>query len=373
MSRPAIDFNRQPFIVIWETTRACDLACAHCRAAAQPEPLPGELTSSEAMDLIDQVADLGAPVLVLSGGDPLKRRDLLELIGHAKRRGLRVGTIPAATPRLTFAAVQSLKEAGLDQMALSLDFSAAEEHDRFRGARGAFDKVMKAVGWAHQARMPLQINTVFSAQNAHDVDRLIALVQRLGIVFWEVFFLVPVGRGRVVQGLTAEQYEDVFAKLYALERAASFVVKVTEAPHYRRYRAQRQLQEQRWGRAARGVGASRWHGHGPAGSSGVSRETVNAGKGHVFISAVGEVSPSGFLPLSVGTIRRHRLGPLYQTAPVFRELRNPALLKGRCGVCEFQMVCGGSRARAYAMAGDYLAEDPCCAYVPRVLAHEGVS
>jgi radical SAM protein len=364
MDQPAINVDRQPFIVIWETTRACDLACVHCRAAAQPDPLPGELTHAEAIDLIDQVADLGAPILVLSGGDPLKRPRLTDLIRHGKRRGLRVGTIPAATPRLTLAAVQSLKEAGLDQMALSLDFATADEHDRFRGVRGAFDKVMEAAEWAHQSQLPLQINTVLSAQNGHDVDALIALVTRLGIVFWEVFFLVPVGRGRVVPGLTATQYEAIFAKLYELERTAPFIVKVTEALHYRRYRLQRQLEEQRHGRQEAAQSSSGRHGQGPGRPIGLSRDTINAGKGHCFISATGEVYPSGFLPLPVGDIRRQRLAALYQTSPVFRELRNPALLKGRCGGCEFRMLCGGSRARAYAVTGDYLAEDPCCAHLP---------
>src|SRR3989338_5225285 len=184
-----LDMQQQPFLVIWETTQACDLACVHCRAEAQPNPLPGELTHAEGLGLIDQVAAMGTPVLVLSGGDPLKRADLSLLIRHGKSHGLRMGTIPAATPRLTYEAIRELNDAGLDQMALSLDASRAAAHDRFRGVPGAFAKVMEAVGWVHEVGLPLQINTVFSACNADDVDRLIALVQQLGIVFWEVFFL----------------------------------------------------------------------------------------------------------------------------------------------------------------------------------------
>lgn len=352
----ALDFSTTPFIVIWETTNACDLACVHCRAQAQPTPLPGELTSEEGLDLVDQVADIGARVLVFSGGDPLKRSDLAALIRHGKDRGLRVGTIPAATPRLTFDVVQILKDAGLDQLALSLDFSTAEAHDRFRGVEGAFAKVMEAVDWAHHAALPLQINTVLTALNLDDLDGLIALVQRLGIVFWEVFFLVPVGRGGAVQGLSAAQHEAVCERLYGVSQTVPFIIKVTEGMQYRRVCLQRQRAE--------GIAPRSWNGHGPNGSLGVSPQAVNAGKGHVFISSVGEVYPSGFLPLSIGNIRFSPLARLYREAPVMRELRDPEQLKGRCGRCEFRMVCGGSRARAYALTGDYLAEDPSCAYVP---------
>lgn len=357
-----MDFSEAPFIVIWETTQACDLACVHCRAKAQPLPLPGELKSEEGLALLDEIAQMGTRVCVLSGGDPLKRADLLDLIRHGKSKGLRMATIPAATPLLTRQVVQALKEAGLDQMALSLDASTPQAHDRFRGVAGAFHKTMEAVRWAHEARLFLQINTVMTQHNFREVDQLIGLVQQLGIVFWEVFFLVPTGRGAWVEGLTAEQYELAFAKLYALEQTVSFVIKVTEAFHYHRYRLQHLRQEDR--EAAAHPMAGRWQGGGPAGSIGRSREPINAGKGHCFVSSTGQVYPSGFLPVPVGNVRDQRLGEIYRTAPVLRELRDPQLLKGRCGACEFKSVCGGSRARAYAMTGDYLAEDPCCAYVP---------
>lgn len=349
-----MDYDQRPFIVIWETTRACDLACVHCRAKAQPNPLPGELTHEEGRALIDDIAAMGTPVLVFSGGDPLKREDLTELIRHAKACGLRVGTIPAATPRLTREAVQALKDAGLDQMALSLDASTPQAHDQFRGVEGAFDKTMQAAAWAHEVGLPLQINTVMSAYNFEDVDRLIALVQQLGIVFWEVFFLVPVGRGAQLIGLTARQYEQVFAKLYEANRAARFLIKVTEAPHYRRY-----VMRQQQGLSSVFDGAAH------PDSIGLAPGGVNAGKGHAFISCTGEVYPSGFLPLSAGNIRTTPLAELYQDSPLFQRLRQSDLLKGRCGVCDYRDICGGSRSRAYALTGDYLAEEPCCAYVPR--------
>jgi radical SAM protein len=364
-----MDFNQHPFIVIWETTNACDLACAHCRAQAQPDPLPGELTHEEGMALIDSIAQMGARILVLSGGDPLKRKDLTLLIRRGKEQGLRMGTIPAATPRLTREAVFSLKAAGLDQMALSLDASNAQQHDDFRGVEGAFAKTLEAARWAHEAQMPLQINSVMSRRNLDDLPRLIELVRRLGIVFWEVFFLVPTGRGSAVRGLNAQEYERVFVQLHAVASKERFILKVTEGLHYRRYVIERHL-------AAHGIDPRTlaWTDEGLPdalktetglhGSIGLSPQTVNAGKGHLFISSTGEVYPSGFLPLSAGNVRQAGLSQIYRTSLIFRQLRDPRLLKGRCGACEYRAVCGGSRARAYALTGDYLAEESCCAYIP---------
>ncbi|MBI4003582.1 MAG: TIGR04053 family radical SAM/SPASM domain-containing protein [Candidatus Omnitrophica bacterium] len=340
-----MDFSQTPFIAIWETTQACDLACVHCRAEAQPLPLPGELTHGEGLALINEIAELGTKVLVLSGGDPLKRADLLDLIRHGKSRGLRMATIPAATPLLDRGAVDALKAAGLDQMALSLDAATPEDHDRFRGAAGAFEKTVAAIQWAHDVELPVQINSVMSRHNVDDVDRLVELVRGLGIVFWEVFFLVPVGRGAQLPGLSAEQYEQVFAKLYHVAQQVRFIVKITEAPHFRRYYYEQRLQ-------------------GPSGTIGQAPLAVNAGKGFVFIAYNGEVYPSGFLPLSCGNIRRSPLRTIYQTSPLMQALRDPNRLKGRCGVCEYRAICGGSRSRAYALTGDPLAEEPCCAYQP---------
>jgi len=365
-----MDFNKAPFIVIWEMTQACDLACVHCRAKAQSLPLPGELSREEGLALLDEIADMGAKVCVLSGGDPLKRTDLPDLIRYGKARGLRMATIPAATPLLTREIVKALKDAGLDQMALSLDASTPEAHDRFRGVEGAFQKTMEAIQWAHEAELPLQINTVMSQHNFNDVDQLIELVRHLGVVFWEVFFLVPVGRGAEISGLSAEQYEQVFAKLYRVARSAPFIVKVTEALHFRRYYYEQRLREL-------GIDPQQlaWNGvelppelrqvEGPRGSIGQAPQAVNAGKGFVFVAYNGEVYPSGFLPLSAGNIRTTSLRTIYQASPIFQALRDPNCLKGRCGACEYRAICGGSRSRAYAVTGDYLAEEPCCAYQPR--------
>lgn len=367
-----MDFHQVPFIVIWEITQACDLACVHCRAEAQPLPLPGELSREEGLALIDAVAELGTKVLVLSGGDPLKRADLLDLIRHGKSRGLRMATIPAATPRLGRGAVYALKAAGLDQMALSLDAATPEAHDRFRGVAGAFEKTMAAIQWAHDMELPVQINSVMSQYNFADVDQLIELVQQLGIVFWEVFFLVPVGRGADIPGLSAEQYEQVFAKLYRVARRAPFIVKITEAPHFRRYYYEQRLRESEidprrltWNDGELPPELRRIEG--PRGTLGHAPQAVNAGKGFVFIAYHGEVYPSGFLPLSAGNVRRAALRTIYQSSPLFQALRDPNRLKGRCGACEYRFICGGSRSRAYAATGDPLAEEPCCAYQPAAL------
>ena len=281
-----------------------------------------------------------------------------------------MATIPAATPLLTRDVIRVLKDAGLDQMALSLDASTPEAHDRFRGVPGAFQKTLEAIQWAHDAQLPVQINSVMTQHNFDDVDELIELVKRLGVVFWEVFFLVPVGRGAEIPGLSAEQYEQVFAKLYDVARSVPFIVKVTEAPHFRRYYYEQRLREvgiDPQQLACNGVELplELRQVEGQHGSIGQAPQAVNAGKGFVFVAYNGEVYPSGFLPLSAGNVRTASLRTIYQASPLFQALRDPDRLKGRCGACEYRAICGGSRSRAYAVTGDSLAEEPCCAYVPR--------
>jgi len=368
-----VDLNRTPFVAIWETTRACDLACRHCRAEAISSPLPGELTTVEGMRLLDELADMGTPICVLSGGDPAKRRDLLELVRHGTKRGMRMATIPAATPLLTRGLVSALKEAGLAQMALSLDGPDAEVHDSFRGVPGAFDRTLEGARYAREAKLPLQINTVFSSHNRRHFDALSDLVQELGVVFWEVFFLVPMGRGRELGQMNGAQFEELFAKLAAVAKQVDFIVKVTEAPHYRRYLMQQKAKENRQHGgvstvSAREKGMLPAHmrrDFGPGGSIGLAPKGVNSGNGHLFISYCGDIYPSGFLPLACGNLRSDSVTEVYRWHRVFTELRMPDLLKGKCGICEFRHICGGSRARSYAMTNDYLAEEPFCAYEPR--------
>ncbi len=353
-----VDFNERPFIAIWEVTQACDLACVHCRASAQPERNPLELSTEEGKGLIDQIAAMKVPVFVLTGGDPIKRPDLFELIGHARSRGVRVSLTPSATPLLTREVIVRLKEAGLARLAVSLDGASAETHDVFRGMSGSFAKTLNAIQWANEIGLPVQVNTTFSRRNIGQIDAIVELMEGLKITLWSVFFLVPTGRGKLNDLLNADEFEQVFAKIHHLSMTASFDIKTTEAQHYRRYLLQQKSAEKASiperlihekivdtiGRAPRGL---------------------NDGKGFVFVSHTGEVFPSGFLPLSGGNIRREPLDSIYRESPLFRGLRDASKLEGKCGACEFKHVCGGSRARAYALTGNPHGEEPCCAYIPK--------
>lgn len=353
----SLDFNQAPLLVIWEVTRACALACKHCRAEAIDVRNPDELTMEEGRAVIDDVAAMGTPLIVFTGGDPLQRDDLEALITHAKQAGLRAGSIPATTPRLTRERIHALKLAGLDQMAMSLDGANAEKHDTFRQVPGSFDRFMQSAQWAREEDLPLQVNTVFGRWNHEDADALAAVVEQVGAVFWEVFFLVPTGRGAALRGCTAEQTEALFAKLQAFARRVPCVVKVTEAPHYRRYLAQHpdaspQHPHQRGG-----------HPNGHKGLT-MTRQGVNSGKGFCFVDHVGNVYPSGFLPIKCGNVRQRSVSNIYRNHELFLELRDLDRLKGRCGICEYRDICGGSRSRAYALTGDYLEEDISCLYQP---------
>jgi radical SAM protein len=363
---PRIDYSRTPFVIIWETTQACDLACRHCRASAQPLRDPRELTTAEGEDLLRQAAAMGTPIFILSGGDPLKRPDLCRLVRVGADLRLRMATIPAATDILTREAVRTLKDAGLGQMAQSVDFPRADLHDAFRGVPGVFARSMEAIEWAHECDLPVQVNTTVCGSSFPYLEEMAGLVRRLGIVFWEVFFLVPTGRGADLGGLTPEQCEQAFAILYRVQKEASFLVKVTEAPHYRRYVAQREEEESRRprGGAVHELPSQLIRTEGPGHTIGLASQGVNAGSGFLFVSHAGDVFPSGFLPLKAGNIRERPLAEIYRDSPLFRQLRRPSELRGVCGRCEYAAICGGSRSRAYALTGDYLASDPWCAYRP---------
>ena len=365
-----IDFDERPFIVIWETTQACDLACVHCRACAQPARNSQELTTEQAKRLIDEVAALRAPLFVMTGGDPLKRPDIYELVAYAAARGIRPSLTPSATPLLTREAIVRLKEAGLARLAISLDGPTAVIHDAFRRVPGSFQWTLDAVQYAREIGLPVQINTTITRHNLAQLDDMIALLEGLDIVLWSVFFLVPTGRGASIDLLSDEQFEDVFAKLYETSRRAKFDIKSTEAQHYRRYLLQKRTGMRREGVTDQkqlpsilGMGRT---------EDGIGRapKGINDGKGFVFISHMGEVFPSGFLPMSAGNVKTESLAGLYRESELFKSLRDADNLKGKCGVCEYRQICGGSRARAYAMTGDIFAEEPCCAYVPK--AAEGM-
>jgi len=355
-----VDFTRAPFTVAWEITRACALACLHCRAEAQPRRDPRELTTAEGLRLIDEVAAMGTPVLVITGGDPLMRPDCFDFIAHARARGLQVGFSPSATGRLTRDALRRARDAGTHRLHLSLDGATAETHDRFRGVRGSFARTWQAIHAARDLGLPLQIGTTVSRVNVHELPVLADLVAASGAVMWSVFFLVPTGRAQQAQMLDAAEHERVMRWLAELADSAPYDVRTTAGMQFRRILAQRA--------AARG-GPAHIAGAGFSFGSG-SRpvRAVNDGDGYCFVSHIGDVCPSGFLQLSAGNVRQRPLAEIYRDAPLFRRLRDRALLNGRCRVCEYREVCGGSRARAWAVTGDELAEDPSCSWVPAAYA-----
>ncbi len=362
------DYAVNPFIVIWEVTRACALKCLHCRAEAQYKSDPRQLTHEEGRRLIDQIAQFDQPLFVFTGGDPLMRPDLFDLARYAiEERGLSVSMTPSATPKVTREAVRRAKEAGLSRWAFSLDGSCADIHDHFRGTRGSYDLTMRGIGYLQELGIPIQVNTTVSRYNLDDLPAIAEKVKEMGAVLWSVFFLVPTGRGMVKDMITADEHEQVMRWLAAVQRTMPYGVKATEAPHYRRVflqerKKQSEEQANNGGEAAGGaVKRADLLGRAPKG--------VNDGDGFVFISHVGDVYPSGFLPVACGNVREQSLVDIYRDSPVMQQLRNRSLLKGKCGVCEFKELCGGSRARAYAMTGDYLESDPYCAYVPRALQH----
>lgn len=350
-----LDFDRAPFTIAWELTRACAYACAHCRADAQPRRHPDELDTAEALALVDALAGFGnRPILVLTGGDPLMRPDVFEIAAHADSRGLRVALTPTATALPTPARMEAACAAGVRRVALSLDAPDAALHDRFRGFGGSFERTMRAAEAAAGAGLPLQVNTTVCAVNERMVERMPALVERLGAVQWSLFFLVPTGRGRRLAMLSASAQERLIRRLDRLAARLPFDVKFTAAPQHRR------IALERAGPDASLAGA------GYRFEDGLRRPAkgVNDGRGFMFVSHRGEVMPSGFLPLSAGNVRDTGPVSLYRNSPLFRRLREPTALRGKCGRCEYREVCGGSRARAYAITGDALAPDPSCPYVP---------
>jgi len=373
-ARGGLNFDETPFLAIWEVTQSCDLACKHCRAAAQPIAHPDELTHEEGLALIDQIAEMHVPIFVFTGGDPMKRKDVFELIRYAADKGVQVALTPSATPLLTRDAIFKLKEAGLVRLGISLDGSTPEIHDAFRGLPGAWARTIQAIEWANEAGIPIQVHTTISRHNAHDLDNLCALFERLAIVMWNVFFLVPVGRGQLGDLLSGAEFEQVFGKIYELSHRVNFQIKTTEAMHYRRYLLQHNLEERRIGHGHPGssrVGAALGYEAGLPTADAQTRTAswatrrVNDGKGFLFVSHVGNVYPSGFLPIYAGNVKHRPLSDIYRNAPIFKSLRDTSKLGGKCGACEYKEICGGSRARAYAVTGDPLAQEPCCIYQPK--------
>jgi len=353
------DLNQCPLIVIWETTQACDLSCCHCRACAQPLRHPLELTTKESEKLIRDVAELRPPIFILTGGDPLKRHDIYDLVRYAASYDLHPAMTPSATPLLTREAIADLKKCGLSRLAVSLDGSVPELHDMFRGVPGSYARTLEAIHWANECGVPIQVNTSIYKRNMHDLENMARLLKNFKLVLWSIFFLVPTGRGQMEELPTAEEFEETFAKLYKFSQEMPFKIKTTEAQHYRRYILQQRS-------LRKNISLENLNGGAEKGFPGLL--PINDGKGFVFVSHTGEVFPSGFLPISAGSVRKESLTEIYRKSELLVGLRDGSNLQGKCGQCEFKEICGGSRARAYAMTGNIFAEDPCCAYIPKAVA-----
>jgi len=361
------DFDLAPFTIAWEVTRACAFACVHCRADAQHTRDPRELTTEEGHHLLDRFKEFGSPIVVFTGGDPMMRRDLFELIHYATELGLRASLTPTATALPTLERLNKAMEAGVRRIALSLDAPSPEVHDAFRQVPGSWERTMKILRNAHSVGLSAQINTTVTKFNVHLLPDMVRFVEEVGAVQWSVFFLVPTGRGQIQHMISPEEHERVFHWLFDLSQRGTFDIKATAAPMYRRVAIERKRQlPPPDGRGVGGETEISFQGAGFQYADGLNRPVkgVNDGRGFLFISHIGEIMPSGFLPVSAANLREVDVVETYRHHPLFRDLRDPDKLKGRCGRCKYKVVCGGQRGRAYALTGDYLESDPACVYQP---------
>ena len=345
------DYARNPLLVYWEMTQACALACKHCRAEAILKCHPRQLTTEESRDLLQQIVGFGEPLphLILTGGDPLHRADLYELIDYARALGLQVSITPSATEALTVDVLKKLKAHGIQSLGLSLDGSNAQRHEAVRGVKGCFDWTMRAAQAAAEVGLPIQINTLVSQETADDLSAVYELLTHIQVMRWSLFFLIAVGRGKALQELSPEAGEQMMHWVYDLARKAPFAIKTTEAPYYRRVALQRMREEKGDARQKAAV----YNGFG-----------IRDGHGIMFVSHTGDVYPSGFLPATAGNVKSSTITQIYRDSELFRALHEPEQFKGKCGDCEYRQICGGSRARAFAHTGDPLQNDPFCPYQP---------
>lgn len=353
------DLDRDPMVVFVELTQACALACRHCRASARPQRHPEELTTEECFRLLDETGNFDRkPIVILSGGDPFMRRDLFDIAAYGIDQGLSVSVSPSATALLTRARLQRLKDLGVSRVSFSLDGATADTHDAFRGFPGTFDKTIRAMADARDVGLPFQVHTTVSQQTLEDLRRMPDVLEDSGAALWNLFFLVPVGRGQARDLLSPEEHESLFDWVIRQAPSWPFAIRSTLGQHFRR--AQALHRRDRAGDSS----------NAPLTKEEVRRlwpgPPTNDGKGAVFVSHTGHVWPSGFLPLSVGNVRESGLVDLYRNAPLMRRLRTSTSLTGKCAVCPFNEICGGSRARAFAMTGSPFGPEPCCSYVAPV-------
>lgn len=360
------DFDLAPFTIAWEVTRACAFACVHCRADAQHTRDPNELTTEEGFRLLDRFKTFGSPIIVFTGGDPMMRRDLFDLIRHATELGLRASLTPTATALPTVERLKQAMDAGVRRIALSLDAPSPEVHDAFRQVPGSWARTMQILRNAQSVGLSAQINTTVTRHNVHLLPEMVQFVEEVGAVQWSVFFLVPTGRGQIADMISSQEHEAVFHWLFDLSQRGTFDIKATAAPMYRRVAIERKRAQAATTDQRPEAGGWGFQGAGFQYADGLNRPVkgVNDGRGFLFISHLGEIMPSGFLPVSAGNVRTADVVDVYRHHPMFQALRDPDQLKGKCRVCDYRVVCGGQRGRAYAITGDYLETDPACVYQP---------
>ena len=342
-------------LVAWEVTRSCNLACKHCRGEAHTEPYPGELSTAEAKALIDTFPDVGDPIIIFTGGDPMMRPDVYELIRYATDKGLRCVFSPNGT-LITKETARKIREAGIQRCSISIDGADAESHDDFRGVPGAFAASMRGIEYLKAEGMEFQINTTVTKNNLSSFKEIFELCERIGAAAWHIFLLVPMGRaaGLADQVITAQEYEDVLHWFYDFRKTTNMHLKATCAPHYYRIMRQRAKEDN--------VAVTPEN----FGMDAMTRGCLG-GTGFCFISHVGQVQPCGYLELDCGNIKKTPFPEIWRNSKHFLEFRNQDDYKGKCGSCEYHKVCGGCRARAWSMDGDHLAQEPLCTYEPKKL------
>lgn len=378
MTRPPwmirTDFSEAPIFVCWEATKACLLSCRHCRARAISNAQPGELDTLEAFKIIDQLLEFGEPypALLLTGGDPLMRSDFFELIEYAKRKDIYVAVAASVTPRLNQDSISHMRDSGVDIMSVSLDGATPETHDRIRGIQGTWKATIDVLRLARELGLRTQANTTVMRSNTTQLADIFHLAKENGAVAWEVFFLIRTGRGASLESLDASESEEVMNFLY--EAALYGIpVRTAEGPSFRRIRIQRQNNESTppSGQLYRKLADRlRELEDKPTDLPKFKLTHTSDGRGIMFVSHTGEVYPSGFLPINCGNAPEQNLRMIYRTNPTFLALKDSSNLKGRCGICEFKTICGGSRSRAYAELNDPFEEDPICPYHPSMLQVE---
>lgn len=339
-------------LVAWETTRNCNLSCVHCRAAATCGPYTGELDTKASFRLLDQIAELGRPIVILTGGEPLLREDIFDIASYGTKLGLRMVMAPNGT-LITEKTAKLMADSGIQRISVSLDGASAESHDTFRGVAGAFDGAISGIETAKAAGIEFQVNTTITKLNRDEIPKILSLAENLGAVALHIFLLVPTGRGKYIieQSITARQYEDTLNWFYDQKDKTNLQLKATCAPHYYRILRQR----------AKAEGKSvtvQTHG-----LDAVTRGCLG-GTSFCFVSHRGIVQPCGFLDVNCGDVTETSFAEIWRNSEVFESLRDFDRLKGKCGICEYKSVCGGCRARAYEATGDWLAEEPLCTYQP---------